>query len=176
SLPYTLMGADTAHNGGLPPSASVRTVSDDRISFAPQKIGANSGQLGGMNSPNPQQAQSLLGVKVVSPGATPNFIPVWTGAKIIGESVMTQNESTIDVAGNLGATGNVGVGTATPATNLDVFSSTPGVHAPIAQFGSAGATDSNSILTYNGSGRTEMFQSGCASCFVPGAQAGDGGV
>jgi len=93
-----------------------------------------------------------------------NFIPLWTDTSVIGESVLSQSGSL------------VGVGTSTPATNLDVFSSTQGVHAPIAQFGSTGPTDSNSILTYNGTGRTEMFQTGCANCFIPGAQAGDGGV
>jgi hypothetical protein len=93
-----------------------------------------------------------------------NFIPVWTAKNIIGESVIKQSGS------------NVGIGTTTPASTLDVFSSTAGVHAPMAQFGSKGTTDSNSILTYNGTGTTEMFQSGCPNCFVPGAQAGDGGV
>ena len=93
-----------------------------------------------------------------------NFIPVWTASNIIGESVLSQSGS------------NVGVGTRTPGTNLDVFSSIPGIHAPIAQFGSAGTTDSNSILTHNGSGATEMFAVGCANCFVPGALVGDGGI
>jgi len=125
-------------------------------------------------SPAPQAAQKLP--PTVHGNGVVNVIPVWTDTKIIGESLMTQNGSAIDVSGNFAATGIVGIGTAAPATNLDVFSNSPGVHAPMAQFGSTTATDSNSILTYNGSGRTELFQSGCPGCFVPGAQAGDGGV
>jgi len=107
---------------------------------------------------------------------TANIIPVWTAKAKIANSLLSQNSSSVNVAGNLNATGNVGVGTATPATFLDVFSSSAGIHAPMAQFGSKAATDSNSILTYNGSGTTEMFQTGCANCFVPGAQPGDGGM
>ncbi len=127
-----------------------------------------------LTSPSPQVAQKLP--PTVHGNGVVNFIPVWTDTKVIGESVMTQSGSTIGIAGNLTTAGNVGLGTTTPATNLDVFSAVPGLHAPIAQFGSSTATDSNSILTYNGTGRTEMFQVGCANCFVPGAQVGDGGI
>ena len=81
-----------------------------------------------------------------------------------------------NVTGNVGVIGAVGVGTTAPGTTLDVFSPTAGIHAPIAKFGSNSTTDSNSILTYNGSGTTEMFQSGCPNCFMLGAQAGDGGM
>jgi len=125
-------------------------------------------------APGPQGVQKLP--PTVHGNGVANFIPLWTDTKIIGESVMTQSGSTIGVQGQVITTGSVGVGTSTPAVNLDVFAGTQGVHAPMAQFGSKGTTDSNSILTYNGTGTTEMFQSGCAGCFVPGAQAGDGGV
>lgn len=125
-------------------------------------------------SAGPQVAQKLP--PTVHGNGVVNLIPLWTDTKVIGESVMTQSGSTIGVAGNFTTTGNVGLGTTTPATNLDVFSAVPGIHAPIAQFGSSTATDSNSILTYNGTGTTEMFQVGCTNCFVPGAQAGDGGM
>jgi len=80
------------------------------------------------------------------------------------------------VTGNVGVIGNVGVGTTAPGTTLDVFSSTTGLHPPIARFGSNGVFDSNSILTYNGTGSTELFQSGCNNCFMLGAQPGDGGM
>jgi hypothetical protein len=81
-----------------------------------------------------------------------------------------------NVTGNVGVMGNVGVGTTTPGATLDVFSATAGIHAGIAKFGSNSTTDSNSILTYNGSGTTEVFQSGCPNCFMLGAQPGDGGM
>ena len=111
---------------------------------------------------NPQVAPVLP--PTVHGNGIANFIPVWTATNIIGESVLSQSGS------------NVGVGTRTPGTNLDVFSSNPGIHAPIAQFGSIGTTDSNSILTYNGRGATEMFAVGCPNCFVPGSLVGDGGI
>jgi hypothetical protein len=81
-----------------------------------------------------------------------------------------------NVTGNLSASGNVGIGTSAPATQLDIFSSTAGVHTPMARFGSNGAGDSNSTLLYNGTGVTEMFQAGFANAFVTGTQAGDGGL
>jgi len=75
----------------------------------------------------------------------------------------------------LTASGQVGMGTTTPASVLDVFSATnPG--GVIARFGSNGTTDSDSTKIYNGSAETETFLAGCAGCFVPGAQVGDGGV
>lgn len=123
---------------------------------------------------SPQVAQKLP--PTVHGTGVVNFIPVWTDTKIIGESVMTQNGSTIDVGGNVTTTGNVGIGTATPGTSLDVFSGTQGVHAPMARFGSNGGNDANSIVTYTGSGIAEMFQSGCVNCFMPGVQIGDGGL
>lgn len=150
-------------------------------------------------SPSPQVAQKLP--PTVHGNGVIGFIPVWTDTKVIGESIMAQDGSTIDVAGSVNATGNVntagnvtaagnvfatgsvttignlGIGTGAASNiNLDVFSSTPGIHAPMGRFGSNTATDSNSILTYNGSGGTEMFEVGCANCFVPGSLVGDGGL
>jgi hypothetical protein len=80
------------------------------------------------------------------------------------------------VIGSVTVTGSVGVGTASPATSLDIFSGTTGVHAPIARFGSNGGNDCNSILTYTGSGNAEIFEAGVAGCFMPGAVTGDGGL
>jgi hypothetical protein len=80
------------------------------------------------------------------------------------------------VIGSVTVTGSVGVGTASPATSLDIFSGTGAVHAPIARFGSNGGNDCNSILTYTGSGNAEIFEAGVAGCFMPGAVTGDGGL
>ncbi len=68
------------------------------------------------------------------------------------------------------------MGTASPATSLDIFSSTAGIHAPIGRFGSSGASDCNSIVTYTGSGIAEIFQAGAVGCFIPGAVPGDSGL
>jgi hypothetical protein len=80
------------------------------------------------------------------------------------------------VTGNFSVTGVARIANPTSGLGLDVYSSTRGTHAPMAQFGSLGTNDSNSILTYNGTGSTEMFQAGCVSCFIPGTQPGDGGL
>ena len=88
-------------------------------------------------------------------------------------NIFTGNQGVI---GSITATVSLGVGTVAPATSLDVFSSTAGIHAPIAQFGSSGTGDSNSILTYNGTGTTELIQAGSVGAFMPQAQAGDGGL
>jgi hypothetical protein len=80
------------------------------------------------------------------------------------------------VIGTVTVTGSLGVGTGAPQASLDVFSSTVGDHAPIGKFGSSGANDCNSILTYTGSGTTEIFQAGAAGCFIPGAVQGDSGL
>jgi hypothetical protein len=69
----------------------------------------------------------------------------------------------------------MGVGTSSPATRLDVFS-TSNVNGAIGQFGSNGVNDSTSVKIYNGSGISETFQSGCIGCFVPGTQVGDAGL
>lgn len=80
------------------------------------------------------------------------------------------------VVGTVTVSGYVGVGTAAPVATLDIFSGTTGNHAPIAQFGSKGVNDCNSILTYTGSGSAEIFQAGAAGCFIPGAVTGDSGL
>jgi hypothetical protein len=95
-----------------------------------------------------------------------------TYARVGAANTFTGNQG---VTGDVTVTHAVGVGTRTPVASLDVFAGAGQVHAPLAQAGSPGADDCNSIRTYNASGITEMFQ-GTTGCFVPGAEAGDGGL
>jgi hypothetical protein len=76
----------------------------------------------------------------------------------------------------ISAGSKLGVGTAAPATALDVFSSTAGIHDPLARFGSSGTIDANSISVYNGSGTMSVFAVGGPSSFMPGTASGDGGL
>ena len=68
-------------------------------------------------------------------------------------------------------TGNQGI-----AGSLSVTTSVAGGEAGLGNFSSSGSSDSNSVTISNGTGTTETFQAGCDGCFVPGAQAGDGGM
>jgi trimeric autotransporter adhesin len=77
---------------------------------------------------------------------------------------------------SIAAGGKVGIGTATPAFQLDVLATAGANHAPMSQFGSSGAHDSNSVLVYNSSGFAEVFAVGNASNFVKGSAVGDGGL
>ena len=72
--------------------------------------------------------------------------------------------------------GKVGIGTVTPAVQLDVLATTAGTHAPLSQFGSTTTTDSNSLKVYNGSGFSEIFAVGNVNNFVQGSAVGDGGM
>jgi hypothetical protein len=60
--------------------------------------------------------------------------------------------------------------------SLSVTSPVPGIHGGIGNFGSPGASDSNSVTVSNGAGTTETFQSGGPDAFVPGTNGGDGGL
>ena len=72
--------------------------------------------------------------------------------------------------------GKVGIGTVTPAVQLDVLATTAGTHAPLSQFGSTTTTDSYSLKVYNGSGFSEIFAVGNVNNSVQGSAVGDGGM
>ena len=120
SAPYALKAGDAATIGGLPPSAFVRANPESGSPGSPvEPAGASSsgqaqapGKAPGIAPENQAQPQSLLAVKTNSPGDTVGFLPVWTGSKSptnqIGSSNLFQSGS------------NVGLGTTSPATLLDV--------------------------------------------------------
>jgi hypothetical protein len=154
-------GTNTMKETGL------KIAADGQITFANGQVFPGTGTISGVTAgtdlvgggTNGNVTLSLDSTKVPLLAASNNFL---------GNQTVTGN---VDVIG-----GGIGVGVLAPSTTLDIFVGTPGIHAPIAKFGSNAITDSNSILTYNGSGTTEMFQSGCPNCFMNGAQAGDGGM
>jgi hypothetical protein len=131
SVPYALKAADAATIGGLPPSAFVRANPDGASASAGQASAG--GSFAGSNvagastlashgaaamannqaQPQTAQAQTLVGVKTTSPGATVGFVPMWTGSKSpttqIGSSALFQSTS-----------GQIGLSTTTPGAALDV--------------------------------------------------------
>jgi hypothetical protein len=191
SVPYALKAADAETLGGKPLSAFQLV--------APR---SNNGRAQ-TAQPAVDQANEIrcTGGTACKTGFVPLFASNGGSAKV-SDSIIKQSGREIDIAGSEGLTGNlgvagnlsagpvtasllaasgtitgstVGVGTTSPATRLDVFS-TSNTNGPIGQFGSSGMNDSNSVKIYNGSGITETFQVGCISCFVPGTQVGDAGL
>ncbi|MGA9527178.1 MAG: tail fiber domain-containing protein [Terriglobales bacterium] len=94
SVPYALKAGDATTIGGLPPSA-----------FVLAGLGTGSGETAVANGATTQ------GVRPAFTGTgTTNYIPLWLSKTKLGSSVLFQNATT----------GNVGVGTITPAATLDV--------------------------------------------------------
>jgi trimeric autotransporter adhesin len=96
SAPYALKAGDAETVGGLPPSAFVLAAPG----------GGSAGNSAGGNSPNASLAAAVGG------SGTADFIPLWTAAAALGNSVLFQSGS--------GSSAMVGLNTTTPAATLDV--------------------------------------------------------
>ena len=102
SVPYALKAGDATTIGGLPPSAFVLAApAMTSASSAPAAFAASDAPL----------TDSTPAADVTGSG-TANFIPLWTSASNIGNSVLFQS--------GMGATAKIGINTGTPATTLDV--------------------------------------------------------
>src|ERR1700677_1538554 len=101
SVPYALKAGDAATIGGLPPSAFVLA--------APQN-GAASVYVAG--SSTEQSVSPATATDVTTTGGTADYLPIFSGADTIIDSVLFQSGS--------GTTARLGIGTITPATTLDV--------------------------------------------------------
>jgi hypothetical protein len=102
SVPYALKAADAATVGGLPASAFVLAAPSGTVAAS-----ANLGNGGGAASAPPPASSN-----VTTAGGTVNTLPLFSTATDIENSVVTQTGS--------GATAKIGIGTATPASTLDV--------------------------------------------------------
>jgi hypothetical protein len=100
SVPYALKAVDAETLGGLPASAFLLA---QPLNTAPSLVPV---------SPASGSSSSLPPPATITGSGTTNFVPLWTGASTIGNSVVFQSGS--------GATAKVGVSTTTPATTLDV--------------------------------------------------------
>lgn len=100
SVPYALKAGDSATLGGLPASAYMLAPTTDgngsALSYVPETAGASA----------PPSNSAVTGAGTV------NYLPLWDTTSDIVSSVLFQSGT--------GATAKVGIGTATPATTLDV--------------------------------------------------------
>ena len=96
SVPYALKAADAETLGGLPASA-----------FMHATAGAVQGKTGATAA---SPAQSNLPPAGVTGKGIKNFVPLWTGATALGDSLIYQTG------------GNLGIGTKTPQATVDVAS------------------------------------------------------
>lgn len=155
-----------ASGTGTPTETGLKIASNGQITFANGQAFPGTGTITGV----------MAGTDLLGGGTNGNVTLNLDTTKIPQLATSNNFLGNQTVTGNVDVIGGIGVGVLAPSTTLDVFVGTAGIHAPIAKFGSSSTTDSNSILTYNGTGTTEVFQSGCANCFMLGAQAGDGGM
>jgi len=102
SVPYALKAGDAQTLGGLPASAFALAAPSSSLSAVPSE----STRPTNVPASTPPPDGSVTGA------GTANFIPLWTSASDIENSVLFQSGS--------GSTGKVGVNTSTPAATLDV--------------------------------------------------------
>lgn len=100
SVPYALKAADAETIGGLPPSAFVLAAPASSVSDA-----ATEASGGAATSTAPPPA-------TITGSGTTNFVPLFTGAATVGNSVVFQSGT--------GGTAKIGINTSTPGVTLDV--------------------------------------------------------
>jgi len=106
SVPYALKAADAETVGGLPASAFALATPISAL-----------GTLSSSSSPSdPASNPQAPPPTAVSGAGTANFVPLWTGASTMGNSVVFQSGT--------GDTAKVGINTTTPGVTLEVKGAT----------------------------------------------------
>jgi hypothetical protein len=143
SVPYALKAADAETIGGLPPSAFMKATPAEQAganaagtsAAAANGVGASAAN-GASNAAHPDLAGS--GKK--------DYIPLWTAAATLGDSVLFQSTSP-------GTSGDIGMGTITPAGPLHIVG--PASAPPSSQ----PAANNGLILGTNGTASYKWIQS-----------------
>ncbi len=101
AVPYAMKAAEAETLGGLPASAFALAVPAiaNSVSTSPATVDSSA-------------PPAVPPPDAVTGSGTTNFVPLWTGAATVGNSVLFQSGT--------GATAKVGINTNTPATTLDV--------------------------------------------------------
>jgi hypothetical protein len=103
SVPYALKALDAETLGGMPASAFVQ---------ANQKTGVKASSSAGASTSSNASSKTTVPPAAVTGAGTANYVPLWTGASTLGNSIVFQTG------------GNVGVGTTTPDAKVDATSAT----------------------------------------------------
>jgi hypothetical protein len=140
SVPYAMKAADADTLAGLP---AVSFVTQQQLAA---RLGAAAA------APASETAQPLLAGAVTGAG-TPNVLPLWTSASVLGDSALSQTGS--------GATAKVGIAINAPTTTLDVNGAST-LRAKVNLLGAAAtaaAGHGSPILQFSAS----SFQSGASA-------------
>jgi hypothetical protein len=92
SVPYALKAGDAATIGGLPPSAFVRANSQSSAS-------SDGGEPALNTVPEAVSANTLKNVQ--TSGGKTSFLPLWTSATTVADSILSQSGSDVTLSGNL---------------------------------------------------------------------------
>jgi hypothetical protein len=105
SVAYAMKAADAETLGGV---AAASYVTQAQLASATQALTTT--------VPTEQASRRVVPDAAPSGSGTPGYLPLWTSASALGDSVLFQSGT--------GATAKLGIGTATPATRLEVDGAT----------------------------------------------------